>query len=48
MMSPIATIIDIALCVIGVLALFEIVTLIFVMGFILYEEIRYIRSDRDE
>lgn len=47
-MSIIATIIDIAMCIFLVLSAIGIVSLLFAIGYILYEEIKDIRGDRDE
>ena len=47
-MSVIATIIDIAMLIFLVLSTIGIVALLFAIGYILYEEIKDIRGDRDD
>ena len=47
-MSVIATIIDILMCIFLVLSAIGIVSLLFAIGYILYEEIKDIRGDRDD
>ena len=47
-MSVIATIIDIAMCIFLALASIGIVSLLFAIGYLLYEEIKDIRGDRDD